>query len=182
VIVNPSTPVGPGDVKPTPTGRVVVEAARGKIPAFVETGLNVVHVDDVAAGHLQAFEKGEIGERYVLGGENLGLSEILAEVAALRGGRAPRLRLPRRPLFPLAYAAEGWARLAGGREPLLTVDGLKMAAKPMYFTSAKAERDLGYSPRPARQALEDAVEWFEQQGYLGGTRQLNQGLPKAPTA
>lgn len=166
VIVNPSTPFGPGDVKPTPTGRMVVAAARGKIPAFVETGLNVVHVDDVATGHLQAYEKGEVGERYVLGGDNLGLGEILAQVAALRGAPAPRLRLPRRPLFPLAYAVEGWARLAGGREPLLTVDGLRMAARPMYFSSAKACRALGYRPRPAGAALEDAVGWFERQGYL----------------
>ena len=166
VIVNPSTPIGPGDVKPTPTGRMVVAAARGKIPAFVETGLNVVHVDDVAAGHLQAYEKGEVGERYVLGGENLGLGEILAQVANLRGAPAPRLRLPRGPLFPLAYAVEGWTRLAGGPEPLLTVDGLKMAAKPMYFSSAKARQALGYGPRPAREALEDAVGWFERQGYL----------------
>ena len=166
VIVNPSTPIGPGDVKPTPTGRMVVAAARGRIPAFVETGLNVVHVDDVADGHLQAYEKGILGERYVLGGEDLGLGEILAQVAALCGGRVPRLRLPRGPLFPLAYAVEGWARLAGGREPLLTVDGLKMAAKPMYFSSAKARRALGYRPRPACEALEDAVGWFERQGYL----------------
>ncbi|MEQ8356214.1 MAG: NAD-dependent epimerase/dehydratase family protein [Kiloniellaceae bacterium] len=166
VIVNPSTPVGPGDVKPTPTGRLVVEAASGRIPAFVETGLNVVHVDDVAAGHLLAFDKGQIGERYVLGGENLALGEILAQVAGLRGRRAPTLRLPRRPLFPLAYAAEGWARLSGGREPLLTVDGLKMAAKPMYFSSAKARESLGYRPRPACEALQDAIGWFEAQGYL----------------
>ncbi len=166
VIVNPSTPIGPGDVKPTPTGRMVVAAARGRIPAFVETGLNVVHVNDVAEGHLQAYEKGVLGERYVLGGENLRLGEILAQVAALRGAPAPRLRLPRRPLFPLAYAVEGWARLAGGPEPLLTVDGLKMAAKPMYFTSAKARQALGYGPRPACEALEDAVGWFERQGYL----------------
>lgn len=166
VIVNPSTPIGPRDVKPTPTGHMVLAAARGRIPAFVDTGLNVVHVDDVAAGHLAAYERGEVGQRYVLGGEDLGLGEILGEVAALRGVRAPRLRLPRRPLFPLAYAAETWARVAGGQEPLLTVDGLKMAAKPMYFSSAKARRCLGYRPRPAREALRDAVGWFEQAGYL----------------
>jgi len=167
VIVNPSTPIGPYDVKPTPTGRIVVAAARGRMPAFVETGLNVVHVDDIAAGHLLAFEKGEVGQRYILGGENLSLARILAEVAALRGSRPPRVRLPRRPLFPLALAAETWAKATGGREPLLTLDGLRMAAKPMYFSHAKAGRALGYAPRPAAEAIRDAVTWFEREGYLG---------------
>jgi len=166
VIVNPSTPFGPRDVKPTPTGRVVVAAACGRMPAFVDTGLNVVHVDDVAAGHLLAFERGKLGERYLLGGENLSLAEILAQVASLRRRRPPRLRLPRGPLFPLAVAAEGWARIHGGREPMLTVDGLRMAAKPMYFCHAKAGRDLGYRPRPAAEAVADAVAWFERAGYL----------------
>lgn len=166
IIVNPSTPIGPGDVKPTPTGRMVLEAARGRIPAFVETGLNVVHVDDVAAGHLLACERGEVGQRYVLGGEDLALGTILGQVAEARGRPAPRLRLPRRPLYPLAYATETWARVTGGREPLLTVDGLKMAATPMYFSSAKAEKGLGYRARPASTALQDAVGWFERQGYL----------------
>lgn len=167
VIVNPSTPIGPRDVKPTPTGRLVVEAATGRVPAFVDTGLNVVHVDDVAAGHLLAYDKGVIGERYLLGGENLKLAEILSQVAALRGRRPPKIRLPRRPLFPLAYGAEAWARLSGGKEPLLTVDGLKMAAKPMYFRHDKAARALGYAPRPAGEAIRDAVAWFESEGYLG---------------
>jgi dihydroflavonol-4-reductase len=170
VIVNPATPIGPGDVKPTPTGRMVVAAARGRIPAFVDTGLNVVHVDDVAAGHLLAFERGKIGERYVLGGENLGLAEILRQVAELRGRRPPGLRLPRRPLFPLAFAAENWARLSGGREPLLTLDGLRMAAKPMYFSDAKARETLGYRPRPVSRAFEDALGWFDQAGYLARAR------------
>ena len=169
VIVNPSTPIGPCDVKPTPTGRIVVEAARGRLPAFVDTGLNVVHVDDVAAGHLLAFEKGEVGQRYVLGGEDLSLADILAGVATLRGRRAPRWRLPRRPLFPLALAAETWARATGGGEPLLTLDGLRMAAKPMYFSHRKAEQHLGYRPRAAELAIADAVEWFERQGYLAAS-------------
>ncbi|NIA69841.1 NAD-dependent epimerase/dehydratase family protein [Pelagibius litoralis] len=167
VIVNPSTPIGPRDVKPTPTGRLVVEAAAGRVPAFVDTGLNVVHVDDVAAGHLLAYDKGVIGERYLLGGENLGLSEILSVVAALRGRRAPKIRLPRRPLLPFAHLAEAWARVSGGKDPMLTVDGLKMAAKPMYFRHDKAARDLGYQPRPAHEAIREAVEWFEREGYLG---------------
>jgi len=166
VIVNPSTPIGPHDVKPTPTGRVVLAAACGRMPAFVDTGLNVTHVDDVAVGHLLAFERGEEGERYILGGRNLSLSEILVRVAELRGRRPPRLRLPRAPLLPLAYLAETWARVSDGAEPLLTVDGLRMAAKPMYFTHDKAERHLGYRASQWDEAIGDAVHWFEQEGYL----------------
>ncbi|MFP3943304.1 MAG: hopanoid-associated sugar epimerase [Alphaproteobacteria bacterium] len=160
VIVNPSTPVGPRDVKPTPTGRMIHEAATGRMPAYVDTGLNVVHVDDVAAGHLLAFAKGETGRRYILGGEDLELREILAQIARLTGRPAPKVRLPRTPLYPLAVAAEGWARLAGGGEPMLTVDALKMARKKMFFSSARAREALGYAPRPAGEALRDAIEWF----------------------
>jgi dihydroflavonol-4-reductase len=170
VVVNPSTPMGPYDVKPTPTGRVVVAAARGHMPAFVDTGLNVVHVDDVAAGHLLAFEKGEVGERYILGGENLSLASILANVAVLRGRPPPRIRLPRRPLFPLAVVAQNWARFTGGPEPLLTLDGLRMAARPMYFSHRKAEKQLVFRPRLSQQAIVDAVEWFEKEGYLSRNR------------
>ena len=167
VIVNPSMPVGPRDIKPTPTGRMIVEAARGRIPAFVDTGLNVVHVADVAAGHLAAFERGRPGERYILGGENMTLGEILAAIARLCGRRAPRLRLPHGLVLPLAYAAEAWARLARGGEPFVTLDALRMARKRMYFTSAKAEAELGYQARPAEAALADAVDWFREAGYLG---------------
>lgn len=142
------------------------------MPAFVDTGLNVVHVDDVADGHLLAFEKGAVGHRYVLGGENMSLASILANVATLRGRRAPRWRLPRKPLFPLALAVETWARTTGGVEPLLTMDGLRMAAKPMYFSHRKAARDLGYQPRAAQLAIGDAVEWFEQQGFLERGRRM----------
>ena len=166
VIVNPSTPLGPYDVRPTPTGRIVVEAARGRMPAFVDTGLNLVHVDDVAAGHLLALERGRIGERYVLGGQDAPLSEMLEEIAGLTGRAAPRLRLPIGPLYPLAGAAEILARLTG-REPFLTKDALKMASHHMYFSSAKAERELGYSARPYRDGLLDAIDWFRAQGYLG---------------
>jgi dihydroflavonol-4-reductase len=164
VIVNPSTPVGPRDIKPTPTGRMIVEAASGRMPAFVDTGLNLVHVDDVAAGHLLAAEKGRVGERYILGGENLPLAAILAEVAALSGRRPPRLRLPIAPLMPLAFVAETIAR-ATGKEPFVTRDGLRMARKKMYFSSAKAAAELGYAPRPVRQGLADAVVWFRRAGY-----------------
>ena len=165
VIVNPAAPVGPRDIKPTPTGRMIVEAAAGRMPAYVDTGLNLVHVDDVAEGHLLAFERGVIGERYILGGEDLSLAEILGLIAEITGGRPPRLRLPHGLLLPLAHAAEAWARHSG-REPFASVDGLKMAKKHMYFTSAKARAALGYSPRPAVQGLADAVAWFNENGYL----------------
>ncbi|MCH7794478.1 MAG: NAD-dependent epimerase/dehydratase family protein, partial [Proteobacteria bacterium] len=167
VIVNPSMPVGPRDIKPTPTGRIIVEAARGHMPAFVDTGLNVVHVADVAAGHLAAFKHGRIGERYILGGENMALGQILAAIARRCGRRAPRLRLPHGLVLPLAYAAEAWARLARSGEPFVTLDALRMARKRMYFSSAKAEAELGYQARPAEAALADAVDWFREAGYLG---------------
>jgi dihydroflavonol-4-reductase len=165
VIVNPSTPIGPRDVKPTPTGRIIVEAALGKIPAFVDTGLNLVHVDDVAAGHFLALERGTIGERYILGGENLPLQQMLADIAALTGRKAPTISLPRWPLYPLAMGAETVAKFTK-REPFVTVDGLKMSKNKMYFTSAKAERELGYRARPYREGLRDALEWFRHAGYL----------------
>ena len=138
VIVNPSTPIGPGDIKPTPTGRIIVEAARGQMPGFVDTGLNIVHVDDVAAGHLLAAEHGRVGERYILGGENMSLAEILAEVA--RADRAARRRGSRCPyavVLPIAVGAEAIARLTG-REPFVTFDGVRMSRKKMFFTSARA--------------------------------------------
>lgn len=165
VIVNPSTPVGPGDIKPTPTGRMILEAARGQMPAFVDTGLNIVHVDDVAEGHLAAAEKGRIGERYILGGENMSLAEILAEVSRAVGRRPPRLRVPHGVLFPVALGAELAARFTG-REPLITLDGVRMSRKKMYFSSEKASLELGYRPRPARNAIIDAVAWFHANGYL----------------
>lgn len=163
VIVNPSTPMGANDIKPTPTGRIVIEAAAGRMPAFVDTGLNVVHVDDVAEGHLLAFEKGRLGERYILGGENMRLSEILAEVAALYGRKPPRIRLSHAAVMPIAVGAEIWGRISG-QEPFVTLDGLRMARKLMFFSSHKAERELGYSPRPAREAIHSAVADFRRRG------------------
>jgi dihydroflavonol-4-reductase len=165
VIVNPSTPIGPRDVKPTPTGRIIVEAARGRIPGFVDTGLNLVHVDDVAEGHLAALRRGRVGERYILGGQNVTLAEMLADIAKLVGRRAPRLKFPRLAVMPFAYAAEAVAHLTG-REPFATVDGLNMAKYRMFFTAAKAERDLGFRARPCILALEDAIRWFRDHGYL----------------
>jgi dihydroflavonol-4-reductase len=165
VIVNPSTPIGPGDVRPTPTGRIIVEAAKGKMPGYVDTGLNIVHVDDVAAGQLLAAERGQIGERYILGGENLSLAEILGEVARVVGRRPPVLKIPYAVVLPIAAGAEMMARITG-REPFTTLDGVRMSRKKMYFSSAKAVRDLGYAPRPAREAITDAIAWFEANGYL----------------
>ena len=165
VIVNPSTPIGPRDVKPTPTGRIIVEAGNGGMPAFVDSGLNLVHVDDVAAGHLLAAEKGRIGERYVLGGQDVALGAMLGEIARILGRKPPRVELPVGPLFPLAWAAEQWARVSG-REPFLTLDSLRMARHHMYYSSAKAERELGYRARPYAEALGDALNWFRAQGIV----------------
>jgi dihydroflavonol-4-reductase len=169
VIVMPTAPFGPGDVKPTPTGRMVVEAASGRMPAYVNTGLNVVHVDDVADGHLRAYEKGTVGESYILGGENKTLQWILATVAALTGQRPPRIRLPHWFLTPIAYIWEGVTRVRGSGEPMMTVDSVRMSRKLMYFSTEKARRELGYSPRPAIEALRDEIEWFYKHGYLGPT-------------
>jgi len=166
IIVNPSAPIGPRDIRPTPTGRMIVAAASGRMPAFVDTGLNLVHVDDVASGHVAALERGAIGERYILGGANALLAEILAEIASIVGRSPPRVRLPRAPLYPLAAVAEALAR-ASGREPLLSLDGLRMSKRRMFFTSAKAQRDLGYAARPYVEGLRDAVDWFRKAGYLG---------------
>ena len=165
VIVHPSTPLGPGDVKPTPTGRILVEAARGRVPGFVDTGLNLVHVDDVAAGHLAALHRGQPGERFILGGQDVSFADLLGTIADLCGRKPPRLKLPRPLLYPFALAAEATAR-ATRREPFLTVDGLRMSKNRMFFTSAKAERVLGYSARPYREALVDALAWFDANGYL----------------
>lgn len=166
VIVNPSTPVGPRDVKPTPTGRIIVEAASGRMPAYVDTGLNIVDVEDVAEGHLLARERGEVGRRYVLGGEDMTLGEILTAIAGLTGRPPPRIRLPHAAVLPVAWCAEGWARLRGG-EPFTTVDGIRMARKRMFYSSARARAELGYETRPAAEALRRAVAWFRESGFLG---------------
>ena len=166
VVVNPSTPIGPGDVRPTPTGRIIVDAATGRMPAFVDTGLNLVHVDDVACGHLLALERGVAGERYILGGDDLTLERILALVAKHCGRRPPRLRLPRASVYPVAVISEIIARITG-KEPRVTLDGLRMARKHMYFSSRKANRELGYRWREPEEAIVDALDWFRQNGYLG---------------
>ena len=166
VIVNPSTPVGPRDIKPTPTGVMIRDAAAGRMPAYVGTGLNLVHVDDVAEGHLLAFERGVVGERYILGGEDMPLREVFALVSEIAGVRAPRIELGQRVLWPVAVASEALAR-GFGVEPRVTREMLAMSRKKMYFSSAKARRELGYAPRPAREAVADAVAWFRTNGMLG---------------
>ena len=144
---------------------MIVEAASGHMPAFVDTGLNLVHVDDVAAGHLAALRHGRIGERYILGGVNMTLAELLGRIARLTGRPAPRIRLPRALIYPLDFGAEAIARVTK-REPFVTLDGLRMAKHRMYFTSAKAERDLGYKARHAEEGLRDAIDWFRKAGFL----------------
>ena len=171
VIVNPSTPIGPRDVRPTPTGRIIIEAASGRMPAFIETGLNFVHVDDVAAGHLAALHRGQIGERYILGGENITLRQMLTDIAAIVGRRTRLLRLPRTALYPFAYGAEMLARTTG-RTPFATVDGLRMARYTMHFDDGKARRELGYTSRPYREGLVEAIEWFIQAGYMKRPRTM----------
>ena len=165
IIVNPSTAIGGHDVRPTPTGRIIVEAATGRIPAFVDTGLNLVDVEDVALGHLLALDHGRIGERYILGGNNVTLQQMLSEIASLTGRRPPRVKLPLWPLFPLARAAEAVAQFTG-KEPFVTLDGLQMSKNRMFFSSAKAERELGYRPTPHLAALRAALDWFSREGYL----------------
>lgn len=165
VIVQPSTPIGPRDVRPTPTGRIIVEAANGRMPAFVDSGLNLVHVDDVATGHLLAFDKGRVGARYILGGQDVMLGDMLAEIAAIVGRKAPVIRIPRAPLFPFAWVNEQIARITGG-DPFLNMDSLKMAKHRMFFTSARAEAELGYRARPHREALADAIAWFRGAGMV----------------
>ena len=165
VIVNPSTPIGPRDARPTPTGRIIVEAANGRMPAYVDSGLNLVHVDDVAAGHLAALDKGRIGERYVLGGQDVSLAAMLRAIAAIVGRRPPKVAIPRAPLFPLAWANEQRARFTG-REPFLTLDSLRMAKHRMFYSSAKAAHELGFHARPYREALVEAIDWFRAAGMV----------------
>jgi dihydroflavonol-4-reductase len=165
VIVNPSPPVGPGDVKPTPTGQLVLDAAAGRMPAYVDTGLNIVHVDDVAAGHLAAFDRGRIGERYILGGEDMTLQHILRYIAGLVGRKPPRVRLPYAAVLPIAYLAEAISKITG-RSGRITLEGVRMSRKYMFFSSAKAVAELGYQWRPPTVALDDAVGWFRERGLL----------------
>ncbi len=169
VIVNPTTPVGPWDAKPTPTGEIVLRFLQRRMPAYVDTGLNLVDVRDVAAGHLAAYERGTAGERYILGNENLGLRELLGRLAAITGLPAPSVRLPR--AVPLAYAALGELVLAPlGVRPDVSLESVRMAKQRMYYDATKAVRELGLPQHPVTEALRDAVSWFRDHGYLAAGR------------
>jgi dihydroflavonol-4-reductase len=166
VIVNPSTPVGPLDIKPTPTGKIIVDFLNRKMPAYLDTGLNIIAVEDCARGHILAEQKGGIGQKYILGNTNLTLREIFAILAEITGLSAPKVRLPYMPILLAAYVNEGLSRITG-REPLIPLAGVQMAAKFMYFDSSKASRDLGLPQTPVHEALQRAVDWFRHNGYVG---------------
>ena len=165
IMVHPSTPVGPGDHKPTPTGKIIVDFLNGRMPAFLDTGLNLIHVSDVAEGHLLALERGRIGEKYILGNRNLTLAEIFALLERVSGVPAPRFRLPYYPILGLGYVLEMLSR-ATGREPLVPLEGVKMARKFMFFEASKAVRELGLPQTPVELALAEAVAWFRERGYV----------------
>ncbi len=166
VLVHPSAPVGPWDWRPTPTGQMIVDFLKGRCPAYVETGLNLVHVRDVAKGHLLAEAKGKVGEKYILGCENLSLSKIFQLLSELSGVPAPRLKLPYRPVLLMAYLNEFWATYISGRPPRMPLAAVKMAKKFMFFDSRKAVQELGLPQTPVREALAEAVDWFRQRGYV----------------
>lgn len=164
VIVNPSAPVGEADVRPTPTGQVIVDFMKGRMPAYIETGMNIIDVDDVAAGHLLAMQKGRQGERYILGCKNLMLREVFGILSALTGIKAPTIKLPRLAVLPLAYVNHWIANLTG-RPPRIPLEGVKMAKYKMHYDCSKAIRELGLPQTPPETALEKAVKWFRDHGY-----------------
>jgi len=170
VIVNPSTPVGIADVKPTPTGQIIVDFLNGRMPGYIDTGLNLVDVDDVAAGHLLAAEKGQLGQKYILGHENLTLQQILELLADLTRLPAPQFRVPYALALGVAYADAAVARLIPAREPRVAPVGVKLSKKKMFFDSTKAVHDLGLPQTPVREALRKAVLWFLENGYVAGVR------------
>lgn len=164
VIVNPTAPVGDHDWKPTPTGKIIVDFLRGKLPAFVDTGLNLVDAQDTALGHLQAAQKGKVGERYILGSENLTLEQILAIIAGISGRPPVRTKLPYAVAYTAGLVSTAWANVTG-RPPAVPLEGVRMAHKRMFVTHAKAARELGFSPGPPEHALRKAVHWFRANGY-----------------
>lgn len=165
VIVNPSTPVGPRDIKPTPTGRMIVDCANGKMPAYVDTGVNIVHVDDVADGHLRALLKGKVGEKYILGGENLTLKELFSLIAGMSGVQPPHFSVTQKQVWPIAVVSE-WLAKYFHIEPRVTREMLVMSRKKMFFSSEKAIAELGYAPRSSTLAVSDALRWFYAHGMV----------------
>jgi dihydroflavonol-4-reductase len=178
VIVNPTAPIGPGDWKPTPTGRIILDFLNGKMPAYVDTGLNFVAVEDVAAGHELAAERGRIGERYILGGRNMTLKNILDALAKITGRPAPRVRLPHAVALAAAYGDQLYSRVVG-REPQIPVDGVRMSRHKMWVESSKASRELGYQSGSIEAALERAVRWYEDHGYVNSARGARVAHPAA---
>jgi dihydroflavonol-4-reductase len=170
VVVNPSAPVGPWDARPTPTGQIIVDFARGKLAAIVDTGLNVVHVRDVAEGHLLAAERGRVGERYILGHRNMTLAEIVSELADITGRPAPRLRLPYAAAWTAGALSTAFATWVTHRPPAVALEAVKMARRRMFFDASKAVRELGLPQTPVRAAFEDAVAWFEERGLIPRSR------------
>jgi dihydroflavonol-4-reductase len=164
VVVNPTTPVGPGDWKPTPTGRIIVDFLNGRMPAYVETGLNWVPVEDVALGHCIAAERGRVGERYILGGRNMLLKEVLDELARISGRPSPRVRLPHAFAMAAGYADQVFSRMLN-RQPRIPLEGVRMARHKMFVDCSKAADELGFKASPVETALARAVNWYEQNGY-----------------
>lgn len=165
VVVNPTTPVGPGDWKPTPTGKLIVDFLNGRMPAYVETGLNIVPVEDAARGHLLAAERGKIGRRYILGGRNMTMREILEALAQATGRPAPRVRLPHAVAMAAAYADTAWSRMLG-RAPRIPIEGVRMSRHRMFVDASRATRELGFTAGPAEEALARAARWYEENGYV----------------
>ncbi len=165
VIVNPTFPVGPRDIKPTPTGRMILDFLNRRMPAYMETGMNVVDVEDVAIGHLLALEKGRIGERYILGGKNMRMAELLQVLSEITGIPAPRVRLPYYPILWLSYINAAWCRMTG-RTPRMTPDTIRMSRHYMYYDPGKAIRELGLPQTSPKMALQKAVDWFKASGYV----------------
>lgn len=165
MILNPTTPIGPGDLKPTPTGRIIVDFLNRKFPAYVDTGLNLVDVDEVAKAHLAAFDHGRPGERYILGGENLTLKQILDRMSAITGLPSPRVKVPHAVAMTFAFFDETISGRIRGKEPRATVEAVRMGKKMMFASSAKAERELGFSVSPIYNALRSAIDWFVEHGY-----------------
>jgi dihydroflavonol-4-reductase len=178
VIVNPTTPVGPGDAKPTPTGRIIVDFLNGRMPAYVDTGLNFVPVEDAAAGHLLAAQAGRIGERYILGGENLTLKQALDILSRAAGRPAPRVRVPHVLALAAGYADAALSRLLG-HEPRIPLEGVRMARHSMFVNTEKARAELGFSPGPLAAAFERAVRWYESSGYVRVLRPADMAAARA---
>jgi dihydroflavonol-4-reductase len=169
IVAMPTTPVGPWDWKPTPTGKIVVDFLNGKMPGYVETGLNFVGVEECAAGHLLVAEKGKVGQRYLLGAENLTLKQLLETLSRITGLRAPKLKIPHGVALGAAYASTIFSRIVGG-EPGITIESVKIAQHKMFVDCSRSQKELGFKPGPVAAALDRAVRWYEANGYVAARR------------